>query len=141
MTDRVTLYRVRRPDGAVIDEELQKDRIVALNRASNKDSELHHLWWIQDRTIQYLEERGYTIETVEYAPVNPEREAAIKMMRDVLAEAKKRDLFARCCGEVECACANVSPTEDPEALLIWIDWISRKATAALAAFDKAEGAK
>ena len=103
MTDRVTLYRVRRPDGTV--------HALFSNQERLDSAALNHL----------IENDGYTIEAVEYAPVNPEREAAIREMREGLADCLA--MIENCPGPCGSSNRDIGPRYS------------------LAAFDKADGAK
>lgn len=77
MTDRVTLYRVRRPDGTVIPAPPRDHRYAAVVSASYSEQQLSNLILAADEDQKfddYLKITGYTIEAIQYAPVNPERE-------------------------------------------------------------------
>lgn len=77
MSDRVTLYLVRRPDGTVIEAPLRDHRYSAVISASYSEPQLSNLILAADEDQKfddYLKTTGYTIEPVEYAPL-PSEEA------------------------------------------------------------------
>ena len=101
MSDRVTLWRVKRPDGTVLKSPPAPHPETALKYAWKNDG--YDRDWLRiiahapkGRTAMSMaEETGYVVEPVEYAPVDPEREAVIWKMREAFDEARDNILYGR----------------------------------------------
>lgn len=87
--NRVTLYRVRRPDGTVIEAPAKDHRYSAVVAASYSEPQLSNLILAADENQKfddYLKITGYTIEPVEYAPLPSDQ------VRETVREALKQSL-------------------------------------------------
>lgn len=94
MSERVVLYRVKRPDGTVIEVEPSTGKGEAIYWAAMAVRELAALVGLdpkmQGHYWRKAEAAGYTIEPVEFAPLPSEEtratvELALRWQRDQLA--------------------------------------------------------
>lgn len=72
MSERVVLYRVRRPDGTVIEAERHSGSVAAISAASVNDELLLDVLQGIGPYIDLAEAAGYTIEPVVYAEMPSE---------------------------------------------------------------------